>query len=126
MSENRKRKQKIIANQSVNAGTDHQCYKICQWRIQDSPEEAAKPEVGANLLFGIIFADNYMKMKKKIGLKGHAGPSTHICHCRVDKPNWTKYETKSNDFTGVIYSKVTFLRKLTFTNFITEKFLKLK
>ena len=36
-----------------------------EWQIQDFPEGvAASPEGSANLLFGIMFAENYMKVKK--------------------------------------------------------------
>ena len=34
-----------------------------QWQIQDFPEGATTQEWGANLLFGMIFAENCMKMK---------------------------------------------------------------
>ena len=34
-----------------------------QWRIQDFPEGATTPEWGANLLFGMISAENCMKME---------------------------------------------------------------
>ena len=41
-----------------------------QWRIQDFTEGVANSlRRGPNPLFGIIFAENYMKMKKKIGLR---------------------------------------------------------
>ena len=36
-----------------------------QGRIQDFPERGANPRRGANLLFGILFVENCMKMKKK-------------------------------------------------------------
>ena len=41
-------------------------YHTVQWRIQGSPEGRGlpTPEGGANLLVGLIFAENSMKMKK--------------------------------------------------------------
>ena len=43
--------------------------KGSQWRIQDFPEAPTPAGLGANLLFGIIFAENCMKILK-IGLRG--------------------------------------------------------
>ena len=40
-----------------------------QWRIQGFSDREAPTPGDAYLLFGIIFAENYMKMKKKIGLR---------------------------------------------------------
>ena len=50
---------------------------VFQWRIQDFPQGNANPKCGANLLFGIILAENSMKMKK-IGLrKGRVSLTPH-------------------------------------------------
>ena len=47
-----------------------------QWQIQYFPEECINSKGSINLLFGIIFAKNYIKMKKR----RHVPYTPQICH----------------------------------------------
>ena len=62
----------------------HTCLFTHQWRIQDFPEGAPIPEGGANLLFGIIIAENHMTIKKMHWEGATCRPrSTHWCEPRA-------------------------------------------